>query len=249
MLIKSFLVRRFRRRKRRPKLRLRPRFTNIYPLRPSTLILAPRFYLQWGSESSGRSLESGFLVHRGILPGRLSKSYYISLQLVTTTQVRTQSRPRPLPFKRFFQFWRHFPAQILWFHFFSLLPPVISYDFWSYAASTFPVRHGRSKSPQTELSFYWTTIAALSKVNYELQIRGTSHLESTTYFLKYLVSYTEAWHFPKVCFMFLPYKPRVGYVGELAKLVETCVYPRLRSFHKLFFFYLDFKRNSQISTS
>ena len=46
MLIKSFLVRRFRRRKRRPKLRLRPRFTNIYPLRPSTLILAPRFYLQ-----------------------------------------------------------------------------------------------------------------------------------------------------------------------------------------------------------
>ena len=35
--------------------------------------------------------------------------------------------------------------------------------------------------------------------------------------------------------MFLPYKPCVGYIGELTKLVETCVYPRLRSFHKLFF--------------
>lgn len=46
LLIKSFLARRFRKQRRKSRLRLKPYFTNLYPLKPNNLVIAPRFYLQ-----------------------------------------------------------------------------------------------------------------------------------------------------------------------------------------------------------
>lgn len=113
LLIKKFLMRRFRRRRRKPSLKFKPRFTNIYPLRPNNLLLAPRFYLQWSKRAPFVTSPTSLLVHKTNMQTRLAQSCLIETSVKSTSRAQALARPRQLSFKNFFVFWRYLPAQIL----------------------------------------------------------------------------------------------------------------------------------------
>lgn len=60
-------------------------------------------------------------------------------------------------------------------------------------------------------------------------------LQVSTFFLKFLVNFAEHIFMTKVCFFFLPYTLCLYKYQLGSHLVTSCVYPRLRKFHRLFF--------------
>lgn len=117
----------------------------------------------------------------------------------------------------------------------TFLPPIVAFDCWTGS------RHSSRRSShklfygEASLTFFWRTLAGLGKSKKQLKPGLIYGSKVGAYFFKFLVNFTETYFFPKVCFNFLPYKAQAEELKGIFKAVENCVYPKLRTFHRLFF--------------
>lgn len=154
-------------------------------------------------------------------------------------EAKTQTpRRRPKLYRRFkaiakLAFRRQAP--LLWTALFKFLPPLMAWDYYSETLISQGPLPRSFKRQSNEIDLFWTFVATLGKTKYQARQAQVYGPHTSSFFLKYLVGFTETTLGGKVCLTFLPYDAQKPELAPSLACVESCVYPRLRRFHRLFF--------------